>query len=228
MLIGHRVAHRIGQVNGRRTGLDGSFDAALEELDRGAGGIHRRPFDVVDEVAGLRHGAGDDLDDLVLGLFHLVRQMDRRGRDEGVDAAAAGMAHSLPCPIDIGRDRASEAGNGSALDLLGHGHDGFEVAIGGNGKTSLDDVDAHLVERFGDLELFLQRHGGAGRLLAVAQGGVEDEDPFFVTIGGGGHSCRSYRSAQRSCLCRPDISLFGWWRNPLTTRSLAELSVIRG
>ena len=31
---------------------------------------------------------GDDLEHLVLRLAHLVRQMDRRGRDEGVDARA--------------------------------------------------------------------------------------------------------------------------------------------
>jgi hypothetical protein len=34
----------------------------------------------------------------------------------------------------------------------------------------------------GDLQLFLERHGGAGRLLAVAQGRVEDQDSVV-----GGH-----------------------------------------
>ena len=53
---------------------------------------------------------------------------------------------------------------------------GVEIALGGDRKAGLDDVDAHLVEQLGDLELLLVRHGGAGALLAVAQGGVEDVD----------------------------------------------------
>ena len=44
------------------------------------------------------------------------------------------------------------------------------------GKPGLDDIDAHLVEDFGDLELLLEGHGGAGALFAVAQSRVEDHD----------------------------------------------------
>jgi hypothetical protein len=42
------------------------------------------------------------------------------------------------------------------------------IAFRGDGETGLDHVDAHVVEHLGDLELFLERHGGAGALLAVA------------------------------------------------------------
>ena len=64
---------------------------------------------------------------------------------------------------------------------------GGEVAVRGDGKAGLDDVDAHGVEQFGDFELFLMRHGGAGALLAVAQGGVEDDDAVLLGLGRGGH-----------------------------------------
>ena len=50
------------------------------------------------------------------------------------------------------------------------------------GKAGLDDVDAHLIEQLGDFELFLMRHGGAGALLAVAQGGVEDDDAVLLGL----------------------------------------------
>ncbi len=52
----------------------------------------------------------------------------------------------------------------------------LEVAVRGDREARLDDVDAHLVEERGDLQLLLERHGGAGRLLAVAKRGVEDQD----------------------------------------------------
>jgi hypothetical protein len=115
-------------------------------------------------------------------LGHLVHvevrdgPMERRGADEGVNARPLGVAHSLPAAVDIGEVRAGEAADHRALGEPGDLADGLEVAFRGNGKARLDDVDAHLVEEGGDLELFLQGHGGAGRLFAVAQGGIEDQD----------------------------------------------------
>ena len=55
------------------------------------------------------------------------------------------------------------------------------------GKAGLDDVDAHVVEHLGDLDLFLERHGGAGALLAVAQGGVEYDDAVLLGLFGCSH-----------------------------------------
>jgi hypothetical protein len=69
-----------------------------------------------------------------------------------------------------------QAADGALGDDLGNAPHGVEVAIGGDGKSGLDDVDAHLLQDLGQLELFLDGHGGAGRLLAVAHGGVEDDD----------------------------------------------------
>ena len=64
------------------------------------------------------------------------------------------------------------------------------------GKAGLDDVDAHVVEHLGDLDLFLERHGGAGALLAVAQGGVEYDDAVLVGLVGGGHWKNSFGSVR--------------------------------
>ena len=60
--------------------------------------------------------------------------------------------------------------------------DGREIALRGDREAGLDDVDAHVVEQLGDLELLLVGHGGAGALLAVAQGGVEDDDAVLVGL----------------------------------------------
>ena len=68
------------------------------------------------------------------------------------------------------------------LGELGDLGDGLEVAFGRNRESGFDDVDAHLVEEFGDLQFLLERHGGAGALLAVAQRRVEDHD---VVVGTG-------------------------------------------
>ena len=48
------------------------------------------------------------------------------------------------------------------------------------------------VEQLGDFELLLVGHGGAGRLLAVAQGGVEDDDAVLLGLGLRGHGMDSF------------------------------------
>ena len=67
---------------------------------------------------------------------------------------------------------------------------GGEIAVRRDRETGLDDVDAHLVEQLGDFELLVEGHGGAGALLAVAQGGVEDDDAVLVGL----VSARSWES----------------------------------
>lgn len=61
-------------------------------------------------------------------------------------------------------------------DLAGDRPDRFKVIAGGGGEAGLDDVDAKAGELAGDVELLLGGHGGAGGLLAVAEGGVKDAD----------------------------------------------------
>src|SRR5262249_56238532 len=67
-------------------------------------------------------------------------------------------------------------GGGSRGDVV-------EVGWDRGGEGRLDDVDAHLVEQLGDFELLLEGHSGAGALLAVAQGGVENNDAVFSLAG---------------------------------------------
>src|SRR3546814_13254739 len=68
---------------------------------------------------------------------------------------------------------------------------------GRHGKSRLDNVHAQVFELVGDLQLFFQVHGTAGRLLAVAQRGVKDQ----YCIGHLAHSVARYRVR---------IEIFGW------------------
>ena len=62
-------------------------------------------------------------------------------------------------------------------DLAGDRLHGLEVARRGDREAGLDDVDAQARELVRDLELLGRVQRDARRLLAVAQGGVEDDDP---------------------------------------------------
>lgn len=183
VLGGRGVAHRVGEIDRRGAGLDRRLDAAAQIIEGRARRVHGRPFHVLHEVAGLGHGLQDDVDDLVLALAHLVREVDRRGRHEGVDPRPLGMAHRLAGPGDVGGNRAGEPRDGGALGPPGDLRHGLEIAVRRDGKAGLDDVDAHRIEQLGHRELLVEGHGGAGALLAVAQRGVEDYD---AVAGGGG------------------------------------------
>ena len=79
IFIGHHIAHRIGNVDGGGTGSDGSFHGLAQIVNRRAGCIHAGPFDILNQIAGLGHRFCDDLQHLLLGLLHLVGEMNRRG-----------------------------------------------------------------------------------------------------------------------------------------------------
>src|SRR4029450_13340764 len=75
-------------------------------------------------------------------------------------------------------------------------------------KARLDAVDAHLVEQLGDFELLLVGHGGAGALLTVAQGGIEDDDAVLLGLRWRGHDVRSF-SSSAPFTGRPGFRAFG-------------------
>ena len=82
----------------------------------------------------------------------------------------------LGAAVDVLELRARQPADHRILGAAGDLLHAVEIALAGDREAGLDDVDAHLVEQLGDLELLVEGHGGAGALLAVAQGRVEDDD----------------------------------------------------
>ena len=156
--------------------------------------VLRRPFHVV----GVAARAGDLRDHHFVHLVRLFLQfplhVHRRSGKEGVDALAPGRLDRLGATVDVLHAGAREAADHGVLGTLGDFVHGGEIAFRGDREAGLDDVDAHGVEQLGDLELLFVRHGGAGALLAVAQGRVEDDDAVLVGLGGGGHGNNSFSS----------------------------------
>ena len=100
-----------------------------------------------------------------------------------MDAAALRRLDGLRAAVDVLELRASEPADHRFLGAAGNLLHAVEIAFRGDRETGLDDVDAHLVEHFGDFELLVEGHGGAGALLPVAQCRVEDDDA--VALGAG-------------------------------------------
>ena len=96
--------------------------------------------------------------------------------EEDVDAGAVGKLQGAGGHLDVFVLGAGQRSDARLADGLRDGGDGGEVAFGGHGEAGLNNVDAQILERVGHGELFLRGHAAAGRLLAVAQGGVEEYD----------------------------------------------------
>ncbi len=186
--IGDCVAHRVGDVDRRCPGLDGGFHAAAEEIGLGARRVHRRPFHIVGMAARAGDGSDDGFVNLLRAHLQLILPMQRRGADEGMNAPPFRVLQRLAGPVDILRIRACQAADHRVLHELRDLGDGIEIAVRGSRKSGLDDVDAHLVEHLRDVELFLMRHCCAGRLLAIAQRRVENQDTVFFRAFGGGRA----------------------------------------
>jgi hypothetical protein len=103
---------------------------------------------------------------------------------KGVDAFARGRRQRFGGTRDIAVVGTRERADGRFTYCSGNRPDGFEVALRGSGKAGLDDVDLEALELARNADLFILGHRRARRLLAIAQGGVKDDQAVRVRHGG--------------------------------------------
>jgi hypothetical protein len=115
--------------------------------------------------------------------LQLIFPVQRRGADEGVDTLALRGLQCLGSTVDVAVGGAGQAAYHRVPDELGNLLDRLEIAVRRDRKAGLDHVDAHGLEHLCDPELLGRGHRAAGRLLAVAQGGVEDDDALGLSGG---------------------------------------------
>ena len=187
VFVRHRIADGVRQVDGGGARRDRGLHAFAQIINRSAGRVHRRPFDILDQVASLLHRGGDDLQHLRLALAHLMRQMDRRRGNEGMDAAPTRVSHGFAGAGDIAGNGARQTCDDRVPGVSGDLRDRFEITDRSDREAGFDDIDSHVVEHLGDFDLLLEGHGGAGALLAVAQRGVENNDAVLVGLVRGCH-----------------------------------------
>jgi len=152
--------------------------AAAEEIGVGAAAILGRPLDVVRMLPAERDAAGRQVQHLLGRQPQLDPHVEFRGRQHDVDALAGGRLQGLGAAQDVGRVGAAEAGDHRtvlgefpAIDCTLSKSPGEAMA-----KPASMTFDPKLGQRLGHAQLLLEVHREAGRLLAVAQRGVEEDD----------------------------------------------------
>jgi len=106
-----------------------------------------------------------------------VFQVDVAGRDEGVNAGPLGRLERPGGSFHVQRAGAGQGGNRNPGELAAHCGNGLEIAVGGNGKPRFDHVDSQFHQFVRHAQLLGNCHAAAGRLLAIAQGSVEECKP---------------------------------------------------
>ena len=97
-----------------------------------------------------------------------------------MNALALGWLDCHAGSLDVALDGPRQTADHGVFHHLGDFIHRFEVAGRGDGETGLDHVHAHLIENFSHTQLFLEIHRAAGRLFAVAQGRIKDDDTFVL------------------------------------------------
>jgi hypothetical protein len=77
---------------------------------------------------------------------------------------------------DIAVVSSSERTDGGIFDNFGDSLYAFKIAVAGSCKTSFNHIDLEALELTSNTELFVTRHGRARALLAIAQGGVKNDE----------------------------------------------------
>src|SRR5687768_900931 len=101
--------------------------------------------------------------------------------EEHVDSWTRGILQRAPRGVDVLSRATRETGDDRAMDFASHEMHRLPIAARGDWETGFDDVDPELGERLRDPQLLRLRHAAAGRLLAIAQRGVENEDAVGVS-----------------------------------------------
>ncbi len=174
------VADGVGDVDRRRAGLDDRLVDLHEVAEVGPRGVLGGELDlgVAAELLAAMADPADGLGQRGLAIDpELVLEVDVAGRDEDVEVGPLGDLDRLDRALRIAVLAAGERRHRDpAARLLGDPADRFEVARRGGREAGLDDIDLEPRQLASDVELLGRGQPGAWRLLAVAQGRVEDAD----------------------------------------------------
>ena len=173
-LTGRGVAHGVGQVDDRRAVADGNVHHLAEEVHVAAGRVLGGELDVGAVLPRVGHHLCGALQHLLRGHLQLVLHVHRGGGDEEVDAGVGSALDRLPGAVDVLLRGAGEGGHRAVLDRLGDGRYGLKVARRRDRKARFDHVHFQTLQAARHLQLFLQVHAAARRLLSIPQCGIED------------------------------------------------------
>jgi hypothetical protein len=168
-------SYRIRNVDDIAMHLFHCLEDAMQELRRGACGVHGREktgsamiFNELHRVLGPGH-------DIIMAHLDSMSYLDVGCGNENMHHAHI----SVKAGLSIFSHNAREAADLGLQACFGDLPDAVKLAFGGYGKSSLDNIHAEFVQLPGDLELLLLSKGYARSLLAISKSCVKNGDSFI-------------------------------------------------
>ena len=174
--LGHGIADRIGNIDGGGTLGNHGLADSHQEVHVAAVAVFGAEFDIGHQVARKSHRAARLLQYFFRAHAQLHFHVQRAGGNEGVDARPFAALQRIGGAADVAIVGACQRTDGGVLDGVGNGLDALEIAVGAGGKAGLDHVHAQAFQLARNADLLVTGHGRAGRLLAITQGGIENDE----------------------------------------------------
>ena len=171
-----RVADGVGDIDGDGAGVNDGGEDLDDVVGIRPARVLAGKFDVRQFGFGAPYRLDGHVENLLARFPEFFGDMDIAGRDERMDARRLGGLDGLVTGVDVLRKGARQSCDRHVLHLARDPRDGLEIAGAGDGEPALDDVDTEARERMRDLYFLLDIEAGAGRLLAVPEGRVENAD----------------------------------------------------
>ena len=181
-LMRDRVAYGIRDIDGARAGINSLLNDAAEEVDLGTAAIFTGELHITTQVAGALDRMHGLFDHLIRWQAQLVFHMNGAGGNEGVDTSGVGIDQGFGSSIDIRIHCPGQTAHGAVLDGLGNTLYRFEVAGASNREAGFNHVHPQFFQCLGDPQLLFPGHGCTRALLAIAQGGIENDDAILIHL----------------------------------------------
>ena len=172
----HGVADGVGEVDRSRALPNGQLGHPAEKVGIGAARVFGGELDVVGVLSRLADGRAGELQHVLAGRLELFPDVEVGRRDEDVKTGPRRGPDGLAGELDVALAAAGQRRHRRAFELGGDLAHASVVAFRRRREAGFHDVDAERIELPGESKLFLGGETVPGGLLAVAQGGVEDED----------------------------------------------------
>ena len=185
--LGNSVAHGVGHVDSGGPFSNHCFNHAAQEIRITAVAIFRAEFDVLHQVAGKTHTAPCLFQHLFRAHAQFFLHVQGTGSNEGMDTCAVGIFERLGSAGNVAIIGTRQRAHGGVFNGAGNRLHRLKITIRGCSKAGFDHIHLQALQLAGDTQFFIAGHGCARGLLAIAQGGVENNE--FVChrelLGGG-------------------------------------------
>ena len=169
------IAYGVGHIDGSGPLVNHRLNHTAQKVHFAAVAVFGAEFNIATQVATKTHRLFGLLQHLLGAHAQLFLHVQRRGGNKGVDAAPIGPLERLGCAGNITVIGARERADGGVFDGVGNHLHGFKIAVGAGGKTGLNHIHLEALQLAGNAQFFVFGHGSTGRLLAIAQGGIKND-----------------------------------------------------